>query len=73
MFPLPRNDRLGQPLPTLARLYAKKGTRMTDLKSNIAKGLIAALCSALAIAAGAASARQEAQGAHQQVATERSL
>ncbi|WP_271065489.1 hypothetical protein [Caulobacter sp. NIBR1757] len=46
---------------------------MTDLKSNIAKGLIAALCSALAIAAGAASARQEAQGAHQQVATERSL
>ncbi|MDB5468521.1 MAG: hypothetical protein JWR84_81 [Caulobacter sp.] len=36
---------------------------MTDLKSNIAKGLIAALCSVLAMAAGAASARQEAQGA----------
>ena len=40
---------------------------MTDLKSNITKGLIAALCSVLAMAAGAASARQEAvnaQGVH---------
>lgn len=47
---------------------------MTDLKSNIAKGLIAALCSVVAIAAGAASARQEAQsaeGAHQHAAVER--
>ena len=46
---------------------------MTDLKSNIAKGLIAALCSALAMAAGAASARQEAQSAHQHAAVERPL
>ena len=35
---------------------------MTDLQSNIAKGLLAALCSVLAMVAGAASARQEAQG-----------
>jgi hypothetical protein len=46
---------------------------MTDLKSNIAKGLIAALCSVLAMAAGAASARQEAQITHQHSAVERSL
>ena len=49
---------------------------MTDLKSNIAKGLIAALCSVLAMAAGAASARQEAQSAkspHQHNVVERPL
>lgn len=34
---------------------------MSDLKSNIAKGLIAALCSIMAMVAGAASARQETQ------------
>ena len=34
---------------------------MTDLKSSIAKGLIAALFSVLAMYAGAASARHEAQ------------
>ena len=33
---------------------------MTNIKSNIAKGLIAALLSVLAIYAGAASARHEA-------------
>lgn len=45
---------------------------MTDPKSSIAKGLIAALCSVLAMAAGAASARQEAQAAQHSVA-DRSL
>lgn len=51
---------------------------MTDLKSSIAKGLIAALCSVLAMAAGAASARQEAralgdQAPHQPSAVSRIL
>jgi hypothetical protein len=47
---------------------------MPDLKSNIAKGLIAALCSVLAMAAGAASARQEAQASqHQDTSIQRSL
>jgi hypothetical protein len=36
---------------------------MTDLQSSIAKGLLAALCSIVAMVAGAASARQEAQSA----------
>jgi hypothetical protein len=44
----------------LAREYAK-GELMAGLKSSIAKGLIAAACCALAIAAGVASARDEAQ------------
>ena len=34
---------------------------MAGLKSSIAKGLIAAVCCALAIAAGVVSARDEAQ------------
>lgn len=41
---------------------------MTDLKSNIAKGLIAAVCCALAMAAGAISARDEAQAAQHRAA-----
>ncbi len=40
---------------------------MTDLKSNIAKGLLAAVCSVLAMAAGAASGRQEANAQGAQV------
>ena len=36
---------------------------MSDLQSSIVKGLLAALCSAIAMVAGAASARQEAQKA----------
>ena len=36
---------------------------MSDLQSSIAKGLLAALCSIVAMVAGAASARQEAQNA----------
>ena len=40
---------------------------MTDLQSSIAKGLLAALCSIMAMVAGAASARQEAQNAPAQL------
>jgi hypothetical protein len=36
---------------------------MSDLQSNMLKGLLAAVCSALAMLAGAASARQEARAA----------
>ncbi len=47
---------------------------MIDFRSNIAKGLIAAACCALAIAAGALSAREEAQAAaHREHAGHRSL
>lgn len=42
---------------------------MIDFRSNITKGLIAAACCALAIAAGALSARDEARAAaHHQTA-----
>ena len=40
---------------------------MSDLQSSIAKGLLAALCSVLAMVAGAASARQEARNAPTQL------
>lgn len=42
---------------------------MSDLQSSIAKGLLAALCSVLAMVAGAASARQEAQTTPAQMLT----